>query len=303
MTERDDSVGWRVGRGRWIPLDRPCVMAVINSTPDSFFAASRAVTVGAALRRAESAVAEGADILDIGGESTRPGASRVREDEQIERVVPVILAVREHADERVARIPISVDTTLPRVAQAALEAGADVVNDVSGATEAGGEMLGVAAEAGAGLVLMHRLVSPESDSYSDRYEREPAYRDVVAEVRDALAARAAAAEAAGVSGACLVLDPGLGFGKSVAQNLDLVRRTDELLRVGYPVLSAASRKSFVGRVSRPDVEQTSPEERLPGSLAFSVAHLAFGARVFRVHDVGAQRAALDAAWAIVRPPR
>ncbi|MFG0260329.1 MAG: dihydropteroate synthase [Phycisphaerales bacterium JB041] len=303
MTPPPESTLWQLGRGRVLTLDRPRVMAIVNVTPDSFFANSRADSASAALAMAEQAVREGADMLDIGGESTRPGAARVDEAEQIERVVPVVEAVRAPRDPGVASIPISIDTTLPAVAHAAIEAGADAINDVSGATECGGSMLGVAAATGAGLILMHRLVPPGEDSYSDRYADEPEYADIVAEVRGVLSARAAAAEAAGVARAAIVLDPGLGFGKSVEQNLEIVRRTGELLGGGYPLLSAASRKSFVGRVSLPGAEQSSPAERLPGSLAFSVLHLAAGARVFRVHDAGPQRAALDAAWAILAPPR
>jgi dihydropteroate synthase len=145
---------------------------------------------------------------------------------------------------------------------------------------------------------MHRRTGPGEDSYSDRYERAPAYGDVVGEVVAFLGACARAAATAGVPPDAIMLDPGLGFGKSVTQNLELVRRTGELAALGYPVLSAASRKSFVGRVSLPEVPETQPSQRLAGSLAFSVMHLAAGARAFRVHDVGAQREALLAAWAI-----
>lgn len=293
---------WRLGSGKSLPLDRPRLMAVVNTTPDSFFAPSRAADVDAAVEIAAAAADAGADMLDIGGESTRPGAARVPEAEQIGRVVPVIAAIRG-AGGPLASLPISVDTTLPGVAQAAIQAGADAINDVSAGSEGGDGMLGLAASSGVGLVLMHRLVPPDRDRFSDRYEQEPEYGDVVADVRDALLARAAAAEAAGVHRDAILIDPGLGFGKSVGQNLELVRRGAELAAGGYPVLSAASRKSFVGRVSDPAREQTSPEDRLPGSLAFSVLHLAAGARVFRVHDVGAQRAALSAAWAIVAPLR
>jgi dihydropteroate synthase len=271
-------------------------------TPDSFFEGSRVCGPAAAVAMARQAASEGADILDIGGESTRPGARRVPEGEQIARVVPAIRAIREEGG-TLAEIPISVDTTRPTVAEAALEAGADAINDVSGATEggAGGEegMLALAARHGAGLVLMHRLAPPEQDRYSDRYERPPAYADVVEEVGRALEARAEAALGAGVARGSVVLDPGLGFGKSVEQNLDLVAGTGRLLGAGFPVLSAASRKSFVGRVSRPEAERTAPSSRLAGSLAFSVAHLWAGAMLFRVHDVAAQRAALRAAWAIL----
>ncbi len=306
MPQSADIPRWCLGSGRSLLLDRPRLMAVVNTTPDSFFAGSRTTDVHTAVEMAAAAVRDGADMLDIGGESTRPGAARVPEAEQIGRVVPVIRAIRS-AGGVLATIPISVDTTLPGVARAAIEAGADAINDVSAGTESRGgdgcDMLDLAASSGAGLVLMHRLVPPDRDSYSDRYGQEPEYADVVVEVRDALLARAAAAEAAGVRPGAIVLDPGLGFGKTVEQNLELVRRGEVLVSGGYPVLSATSRKSFVGRVSDPDTEQTAPEDRLPGSLAFSVLHLAAGARVFRVHDVGPQRAALAAAWAIVAPLR
>ena len=303
MTPPPDTTRWQLAAGRSLTLDRPRVMAVVNVTPDSFFAGSRADSIDAAVAMASQAVREGAHMLDIGGESTRPGAARVDETEQIGRVVPVIQAIRAHKVSALAAIPISIDTTLPAVARAAIDAGADAINDVSGATECGETMLAVAAATGVGLILMHRLLPPEQDSFSDRYEHEPEYADIVAEVRSVLLSRAAAAERAGVARGSIMLDPGLGFGKSVEQNLELVRRSGELLSGGYPLLSATSRKSFVGRVSLPGVEQSSPEERLPGSLAFSVLHLASGARVFRVHDAGPQRAALDAAWAIVAPPR
>ncbi|VAX40881.1 Dihydropteroate synthase, partial [hydrothermal vent metagenome] len=183
---------------------------------------------------------------------------------------------------------------------------ADAINDVSGATEQPEAMLALAARTGAGLILMHRYCPPEEDKYSDRYtremadrdSREPEYADVTTDVREVLVDRAMAAEAAGVAREAILLDPGLGFGKTVEQNLELVRQTGEFVKTGYPLLSAASRKSFVGRVSCPEAAQTDPGDRLAGSLAFSVMHLVAGARVFRVHDVAAQREALLAAWAI-----
>lgn len=291
---------WRWGARGAFTLDAPRVVAIINATPDSFYAGSRASGPDAALHAAAEAAQAGADMLDIGGESTRPGAERIPEHEQIRRVVPLIRALRDAGDQRLSEIPLSIDTTLPGVARAALDAGADAINDVSAGLEGGPEMLRLAAERGAGLILMHRLAPPDRDSFSDRYERPPAYADVVLAVRDALLKRARAAEAAGVDRDRILLDPGLGFGKSVEQNLDLVARTGELVAAGYPVLSAASRKSFVGRVSLPEREQSAPEDRLPGSLAFSVTHLLAGAKIFRVHDPGPHRAALLAAWAILR---
>jgi len=193
---------------------------------------------------------------------------------------------------------ISVDTTRAPVARAALDAGADAVNDVSGATE-DDAMLALCASRRAGLILMHRLTTPDRDSYSDEYEREPDYGDVIEAVRAHLADRAAAAVAAGLARDSILLDPGLGFGKGVADNLELVRRTGVFTRLGFGVLSGISRKSFVGRVSAPQGEDLVPADRLPGSLALSVLHLAAGARVFRVHDVPEHARALRAAWSVL----
>ncbi len=295
-----------MSRLRELELDRPRLLAIVNMTPDSFYAGSRATDPRAALALAKTAVDAGADGLDIGGESTRPGAIRVEESVQLDRIIPVIRMIRAESGS-FGQIPISVDTTLPGVARLALEFGADAINDVSGATEQPEAMLALAAKLGAGLILMHRYCEPERDAYSDRYTREYSdtdihehqYQDVTTDVREVLVDRAMAAEAAGVSRESILLDPGLGFGKTVEQNLALVRTTNDFVATGYPVLSAASRKSFVGRVSVPQASQTIPEDRLAGSLAFSVMHLAAGARVFRVHDVAAQREALLAAWAIM----
>ncbi len=294
-----------MSRTRSLTLDRPRILAILNMTPDSFYAGSRADNARAAVGMAQAALDAGADGLDIGGESTRPGALRVEESQQIERIIPVIRLIRA-ATGPLAGIPISVDTTLPAVARLALEAGADAINDVSGATEQPEAMLALAAQTGAGLILMHRYRPPELDNYSDHYSRDLAERDaqppvygaVAADVREVLVDRAMAAEAAGVARESILLDPGLGFGKTVEQNLELVRETAGLAAAGYPVLSAASRKSFVGRVSLPEAPQSDPADRLAGSLAFSVMHLTAGAQIFRVHDVAAQRQALLAAWAI-----
>ncbi len=297
---------WQMSTHRALVLDRPRLLAIVNMTPDSFYAGSRAANPRAALALAKAAVDAGADALDIGGESTRPGAARVEEDAQFDRIMPIIRMIRAEPGP-LGQIPISVDTTLPEVARMALESGADAINDVSGATEQPEAMLALAAKWGAGLILMHRYCPPEEDEYSDRYTRdyadrdihEPEYGDVMTDVREVLVDRAMAAEAAGVAREAILLDPGLGFGKTVEQNLELVRKTDDFVATGYPVLSAASRKSFVGRVSLPDALQAKPRDRLIGSLAFSIMHMVAGARVFRVHDVAAQREALLAAWAIM----
>ncbi|MBL8760065.1 MAG: dihydropteroate synthase [Phycisphaerae bacterium] len=262
-------------------LGRSRVVAILNVTPDSFSDGGKLTTPEAAAMAALRAVEQGAAMLDIGGESTRPGAARVSEEEQIARVVPSIRAIRARGG-AAGEIPISVDTTRSAVARAAIEAGADAINDVSAGTEDEG-ILRLAAERGAGVVLMHRLRPPGEDSYSDRYRETPRYQEVVLEVRAFLVERARRAMESGVARESIVIDPGLGFGKSVEDNLRLVRRVDELVGLGFVVLGAASRKSFVGRVSLE--RESEPTERLAGSLAFAAAMHARGVRMFRVHDV------------------
>lgn len=266
-------------------------MVIVNLTPDSFSDGGKFREPAAAVEFVAAAVESGADLVDIGGESTRPGAGRVDAAEQTRRTVPVIEGVRRLAG-AAGQIPISIDTTLAPVAAAALDAGADVINDVSAGTE-DPSLLALVAGRGAGLVLMHRLTSPERDRYSDRYDQPPRYLDVVREVGGFLAARAAAAERAGVARGAIAIDPGLGFGKTVGQNLELVRRTGELASLGYPIVSGASRKSFTGRAM--GLVESRPDERLMGSIAISVTHLGAGARIFRVHDAAEQRGALFAA--------
>lgn len=288
-----DHPRWDMANGRSLTLDQPRIMAILNVTPDSFSDGGRLGTPELALEAALRAVDEGADMLDIGGESTRPGASRVEPDEQIRRVVPVIEAIRGAG----IGVPISVDTTRASVARAALDAGADAINDVSAGAE-DDAMLALAALRSCGLVLMHRLTSPERDSYSDRYSSRPEYSDVVKSVLARLRERMEAATGEGISPVFVCLDPGLGFGKSVEQNIELIERSDELLTLGRPLLSALSRKSFVGRASLG--RDSDPDERLSGTLALSVCHLARGVRLFRVHDVGAHREALGAAWSVMK---
>jgi len=275
-----------------LTLDQPRIIAIINLTPDSFYDGGAigdpTSDPAPALHAAARAVADGADILDLGAESTRPGASSVDESTQIARLLPVIRAIRASRDPALAKIPISVDTTRSTVARAALDAGADIVNDVSAGTD-DAQMLSVMAASQSGVILMHRLVKPAQDRFSDQYAQPPRYQDVVAEVGDYLRQRVRAATDAGVRADSILIDPGLGFGKSVEDNLVLIRGTPRLLdiaRQGAPVaglLSALSRKSFVGRVSLG--RESQPSERLPGTLALSVAHLIAGANVFRVHDV------------------
>ena len=280
-----DGQVWQVGGGRALRLDRPRIAGVLNVTPDSFSDGGACEDVPTAVARALQMIEEGACVIDVGGESTRPGAARVAADLQVARTVPVIEALRRRCN-----VLISIDTTQVEVAEASLDAGADIINDVSAGTE-DARMLDLAAGRGCGLVLMHRRVPPQEDSYSDRYASAPEYADVATEVRGFLEDRCREAVAAGVDASALVIDPGLGFGKTVEQNFQLIHSIRSLVETGYPVLSAASRKSFLGAVTG----VTTPSDRVSGSTAVSVIHYLAGVRLFRVHDVAAHREALDVA--------
>jgi dihydropteroate synthase len=281
---------WTAGSDRVVSLDPFAIMGVVNVTPDSFSDGGQFTGPEEAAQFALQLVEEGASVIDIGGESTRPGAARVDAEEQVRRVVPVIARVRSRSS-----VAITVDTTSAAVAEAALEAGADAVNDVSAGCE-DPAMFALVARRGAGLVLMHRLAPPGEDSYSDRYAEPPIYDDVVREVASFLLMRAELAMAAGVARESIVLDPGLGFGKSVAQNYELLARTSELVALGMPVLVGASRKSFLGAVSG----RADPEQRIIGSVVAAVAAYGGGARIIRAHDVGAHREALLVAHAVLK---
>lgn len=246
----------------------PAVMGVINVTPDSFSDGGRVLDLATGLERGAQLLAEGADILDVGGESTRPGAQRIAADVELERVVPVIT-------ELIRRFPdvlLSVDTRRASVAAQALAAGARIVNDVSAGADPA--MFGVVARAGAGIVLMHMRGEPAT------MQRNTVYTDVVAEVHEFLLARAAAAETAGIARESVLLDPGIGFGKDVGGNLALLAALADLAAVGYPVVIGASRKSFIGRLTGAVVE-----DRLPGSLGAIADTPRLGRAVVRVHDV------------------
>ncbi len=279
---------WRLANGRSLTLDRARILAIVNATPDSFSDGGRYHDARHAADEALRMLDDGADMLDIGGESTRPGASSVPDDEQIRRVVPVIEALRAAG----CAAPISVDTTRAAVARAALDAGADAVNDQSAGND-DTAMLALVAERSAGFVLMHRLRRSDADAYSDRYgSAAPDYADgggVVAEILAFLTARAQAARDAGVDERSLIIDPGLGFGKTVEQNLALITATPRLVATGFPVLCAASRKSFIGAVTGVET----PSERVEGSIAVALTMRESGAALFRVHDIKAHRRALD----------
>ena len=255
-----------------LPLrtDRPLVMGIINVTPDSFSDGGRHATREAALAHAMRLIEQGADVLDIGGESTRPGAAPVGEDEEIARTVPVVAAVRARWDG-----PIAIDTMKPGVARAAVLAGATIWNDVSALAHAP-ESAAVAAELGCDVILMHMKGEPRT------MQDAPAYDDVVTEVVGELALRAEAAMAAGVARERIWLDPGIGFGKTTDHNLALTRQLNRLADLGYPVLYAASRKRTIQGV---DPTATDPTDRLGGSLALALEGARHGARMIRVHDV------------------
>ena len=253
-------------RGRRLELEPFAVMAIVNVTPDSFFAPSRRAAARDARDAAMAAFAAGAAVVDLGGESTRPGSAAVPAEEELERVVPAIAAIRAECD-----LPISVDTKKAAVARAALAAGADIVNDVAALADPG--MAEAAAAAGAAVILMHMKGEPGT------MQEAPGYADCAAEVRDFLASAAGRALAAGIPRGAIALDPGIGFGKRLSDNLSLLARLDELAALGYPLLVGLSRKSFVGAITG-----RAPEGRLAGSLGAACAAYSRGARIFRVHD-------------------
>lgn len=247
------------------------VMGVINVTPDSFSDGGRFDDLGAAILQSRRLIADGADILDVGGESTRPGAAAVAEAEEIDRVVPLIRAIRAES-----AVPISVDTMKPAVARAAVQAGATIWNDVTALRHAP-DSLAVAAELGCEVVLMHMQGEPGT------MQAEPRYDDVVAEVAEFLAARADAAMAAGVARERIWLDPGVGFGKHMTRhNLPLLASLDRIVALGFPVLLGVSRKSFIGAADGGD---RPADERLGGSIAAALAGAVAGVAAVRVHDV------------------
>jgi dihydropteroate synthase len=260
----------------------PLVMGIVNVTPDSFSDGGLFLDADAAIAHGRELIAEGAAILDIGGESTRPGAAPVGPDEEIRRVVPVIEGLSDQD------VRISIDTTKAAVARRALDAGATIVNDVA-AFRFDPELAAVTAGAGATCVLMHMLGEPRT------MQDDPRYDEVVSDVKAFLEERLAYATAEGIPEERIWLDPGIGFGKTLDQNLELIARLDEIVAIGRPVVFGASRKSFLGKLTGRQVD-----ERLAGTIASNMIAYDRGARVFRVHDVGPAVDALKVASATVR---
>jgi dihydropteroate synthase len=266
-------------------FDGTKVMGIVNNTPDSFSKDGLAGDVRMAITRGEAMFAEGADIVDVGGESTRPGADPVSADEELRRVIPIIEALSEHHPGR-----ISVDTMKPEVAQAALFAGASTVNDVSGLRDK--DMIEVVAEHDAAVIIMHMLGSPRT------MQERPRYSDVVRDIGSYLADRIAAAEKDGVSPRKIMVDPGIGFGKTKDHNLEIIARLSEFRSLGKPIVIGVSRKAFIGKITGRPVE-----DRLEGSVVAAALAAIHGANIVRVHDVGPTVRALAVAKAIMEKTR
>jgi dihydropteroate synthase len=272
---------WRIRRGAII-LERPLIMGVLNVTPDSFSDAGRHATTDAAIAHGRSLIAAGADVIDVGGESTRPGAEPVDRDEELRRVLPVVevLAGEGHL--------ISIDTMKPEVAAAALAVGAEIVNDVGGMGDP--DMRNLAAEHEAGVVIMHMRGTPRT------MQIDPRYDDVVGEIARFLEDRCELSVSAGVRRDAIVVDPGIGFGKTVAHNLEILGRLGELCASGRPVLVGSSRKKFLGVLTGAE----RPEDRDLASAVAAGLAIGRGAAAVRVHDVAKALEAAQVAWAIVR---
>lgn len=275
--------------GRPLALDRPRVMGIVNITPDSFSDGGAHFDVEAAVAHGLALVAEGADILDIGGESTRPGADAVPLEEELRRTVPVIERLASET-----RVPLSIDTFKPEVMRAAVAAGAGMINDICGLRSEGA--LEAAAELGVPVVLMHMLGEPRS------MQDAPSYDDVVGEVHRFLAERIFAAEMAGIPRSRIVADPGFGFGKTTAHNMTLLAQLERFGELGVPVLAGLSRKRSIGEITGRDM----PQQRVYGSVAAHLLAAQRGAKILRVHDVAATVDALrvwEAVDAVAMPRR
>jgi dihydropteroate synthase len=243
------------------------IMGILNITPDSFSDGGKHFDRSVAIRAAEQMVSDGADIIDIGGESTRPGADPVDLDEELRRTIPVIEELAGRLD-----VPISIDTYKPEVARRALDAGASMINDISGLRNEG--MIGLAVERDAPVVIMHMQGTPRD------MQNNPSYGDVVAEVADWLDSQANKAFIAGLSKDRILIDPGIGFGKNFEHNLEIIKRLSELKSLGYPIVLGTSRKAFIGTIL-----DLPPEERVEGTIATVVYGIMQGANIVRVHDV------------------
>ena len=261
-------------------------MGILNVTPDSFSDGGKFNTTASALEQARDLIESGADIIDVGGQSTRPGAVDISLEEELHRVVPIVKSIRQEFS-----IPISVDTTKATVARAAIAAGADIVNDISGATF-DDEMLPTVAELGVAIVLMHIRGTPQT------MQNMTDYQDLMGEIYEFLQQRLEAAQASGISKSRIILDPGIGFAKTIDQNLEILRRLREFSTLGCPILVGVSRKSFIGHL----VNQTDPIARIWGTAGACASACAANVDILRVHDVKEMRDVCRVADAIFRSP-
>ena len=278
-----------LGRATLDLSGRTHIMGVLNVTPDSFsdggaFVSSGRIDHSNAVEHALMMAEDGADIIDIGGESTRPGSARVDLTEELDRVLPVIDGIKKHSS-----VIISVDTCKAAVARAAAQAGASIINDISGGS-LDPDMLYTVRQTGAAFIIMHMKGTPED------MQSNPVYGDVAVEVRDVLAERARLAQEEGIPPDKILIDPGIGFGKTVAHNLALINRLDTIATLGYPVVLGVSRKTFIGKLTGAET----PSDRLEGTIASSVIGIVRGASILRVHDVKAVRRACLVADAVLR---
>jgi dihydropteroate synthase len=252
------------------PADRPAIMGVLNVTPDSFSDGGKYINAEKAMLRAREMVADGADLIDVGAESTRPGAEPVTEEEELRRLKGVLFALQEE------RLTFSIDTSKPKVAELALEMGAAMVNDVRALQTEG--MLDLVAEAECAVCLMHMQGDPLT------MQENPQYADVIGDIREFLHGRVNAAQEAGIDKNRIWLDPGIGFGKAFTHNLRVLKHLDKIVEMGYPVLVGASRKGFIGWLVN-EVQPPEPEHRAPGTIAAHTLAQVAGAKMLRVHDV------------------
>jgi len=268
---------------RKIFLDRPIIMGIVNITPDSFSDGGKFLEAKKAIEHAEKLVAEGADILDIGGESTRPGAEPISVEKEIHRVIPVIEALVKKI-----KIPISIDTSKPEVADIALQAGAQIVNDITGLRDP--VMRGIVVKYKASAIIMHMQGEPSD------MQKNPEYQDVIGDILDFFWERVRICEEVGIKREKLILDPGIGFGKTLKHNLAILHNLEKLHALELPLCLGVSRKSFIGQLT----ENIPAEERLEGTLAANILALANGVQIFRVHDVKSHRKAFAVAEEILK---
>ena len=266
-------------------IEKPLIMGILNITPDSFSDGGQYHGVEAALVRCREMLDQGADIIDIGGESTRPGSDPVSAEQQLERVTPVIEAIRREVS---ASVPISIDTTLSQVAKGALDAGANLINDISAGLDDDDEILALAARQNIPIILMHRQGTPKT------MQDNPYYEDAVLDILDEINGRVEAAMAAGIPKQNIAIDPGIGFGKRKQDNLELLANLDQLVATGFPVLLGTSRKRFMGSICQID----DPRQLVTATAVTTALGVMAGVKLFRVHDVRENRQALDVAWAI-----